>query len=298
VKLGICVLNWNAGPVLTESVESLLDASRLFVSDLVVVDNDSRDASVAQFRERFPEVQVIENPSNLGYARGNNVGARHLLDHGCDLLLFANPDVIVGEAALSALIRTLEAVLDAGCCGGLPINSKGISRAACRTKPSLLEKFVLYSPLSYLPMTRPLRRRHYLEPDSLDDGSPVFAISGAMVLFRAAAFHQIGGFDEATFLYEEELIAAERLAAAGWKTLISTSCRYFHSEAHSSRHMPYRRRLHFIHSEQYLLRRYYRLNTAALLLWRLYRHLESIPAYTKAFLQRFIPGPALAGFKR
>jgi GT2 family glycosyltransferase len=291
VKLGICILNWNAGAVLTDCVENLLEASKSFERELVVVDNNSSDASVAQLSARFPEVQVIANHSNLGYARGNNIGARHLLDRGCDLLLFANPDVIVSESALHALLRTLRNTPDAGCCGGLPMNSKGVSRAACRTKPSLFEKLVLYSPLSYIPITRPLRRRHYLNPDSLSDGSPVFAVSGAMVLFRAAAFQQIGGFDEATFLYEEELIAAEGLAAAGWKTLVATSCRYFHWEAHSSRHMPYRRRLHFIRSEQYLLRRYYRLNESWLFLWRVYRHLESVPAYLKAFITRFYSEP-------
>jgi GT2 family glycosyltransferase len=87
-------------------------------------------------------------------------------------------------------------------------------------------------------------------------------------------FQEAGGFDESTFLYEEELILAERLRSVGSFFVLSKGCRYFHEEARSTRLIPYRRRLHFINSEQYLLREYYKRNATLRLALRVWRYLE------------------------
>jgi GT2 family glycosyltransferase len=285
MKLGICVLNWNAGTDLTDCVASLLDCTLPAENTLVVVDNDSADNSIAHLTSRIPGVQIISNPRNFGFSKGHNIGARHLLADRCTMLLFVNPDVVVAKWTISGLLDTILASPLAGCCGGLPRNENGVSRMACRTRPSLYEKLVLYSPLSRVPFTRPAYQRHFLNPRGLGDGSDVFAICGALMLFRSEAFEQIGGFDEATFLYEEELIAAERLARSGWTTIVSPNCEYFHAEGRSTRQIPYGRRMRLVESEQYLLKEFYGLNTVSLLLWRLYRYLEWLPGLVRTILE-------------
>jgi GT2 family glycosyltransferase len=111
-------------------------------------------------------------------------------------------------------------------------------------------------------------------PEDLSDGQTVYAVCGACIAFRAEAFREIGGFDENTFLFEEEFIIAERLLMKGWVTVVTTSSRYFHLEGLSTVQTPYRRRLHFFRSENYLLRRYYGWNRAACALMRAYRFAE------------------------
>jgi N-acetylglucosaminyl-diphospho-decaprenol L-rhamnosyltransferase len=157
---------------------------------------------------------------------------------------------------------------------------------ACRTKPSRYEKLVLYGPLWRLPFVRPAYKRHFLDPAKINEGAAVYAVAGSLLLFRALVFQMIGGFDEATFLYEEELIIGERLQRAGWTTLVATDCNYFHAEAASTCQIPYRRRMYFIDSEQHLLREYYQLGAGSRHLWRLYRYLELIPGFLRTWLQQ------------
>jgi N-acetylglucosaminyl-diphospho-decaprenol L-rhamnosyltransferase len=274
VRLGICVLNWNAGAILTRCVKQLVSFSDVCGADIVVVDNASSDGSPDAAAAIAPSIHMIRSLSNLGFARGHNVGARYLLDRGCDYLLFINPDVLITPLALRALVETLVRTPEAGCCGGLPLNEKGVSRMACRNRPSPGEKLFLYGPFARLSITRHLASRHFVDYQKLQNGSPVYAVSGACILFRAIAFKEINGFDEATFLYEEEFIISERLESRGWKTVISTACSYLHSEAHSTSQIPNRRRLHFIRSEQYLLKRYYRWSAGVLLSFRVFRLIE------------------------
>ena len=115
---------------------------------------------------------------------------------------------------------------------------------------------------------------HILDPKDLPDSAEVYAVSGACIAFRSEAFVDIGGFDENTFLYEEEFIIAERLISGGWNTVLSKRANYGHVEALSSDRIPYRRRLYFIASEQYFLRHYYRWNWLALRLIQGIRYIE------------------------
>ena len=273
-RLGVCVLNWNAGPILTRCVQQLMSSSDVCGPDVVVVDNASSDGSADAAASAAPCIHIVRSSSNVGFARGHNLGARYLLDRECDYLLFINPDVLITPAALRSLVETLSNEPRAGCCGGLPINERGVSRMACRNKPSPGDKLFLYGPAVRLSFTKPLFSRHFLDYRKLQDGSPVYAISGACILFRAIAFKDINGFDEATFLYEEEFIISEKLEARGWKTVVSTSSNYFHDEAHSTSQIPNRRRLHFIRSEQYLLKRYYGYSASVLWSFRIFRLIE------------------------
>src|SRR5678815_4947623 len=121
VLLGICVLNWNAGTALIDCLRSIEMASRNIPSRIIVVDNCSSDDSVSLARRHFPALQVIENPSNMGYSAGNNTGARALLAQACNFLMFVNPDVVLDELTIPALLRILLLNQNAGCAGGMPV---------------------------------------------------------------------------------------------------------------------------------------------------------------------------------
>lgn len=272
-EVGICILNWNAGPMLKQCVEHV-DRATQGSAELIVVDNHSSDNSVADLKCSFPGVSILQNQANFGYAKGNNLGARYLLEHGCTRLLFLNPDVVLQADSFVALLHALDRSPTAGCAGGLSFNDEGVSRMSARSKPTSIEKIVLYGPLNRLPGFRRFRARHFISPQTLQDGSAVYAVTGACLLFKAKAFDDAGGFDENTFLYEEEFTMAERLLRSGWSTILAKSCRYFHAEAHSTDQMPYQRRLHFVQSEQYLLRAYYGWSAIARCSLKAYRLLE------------------------
>jgi GT2 family glycosyltransferase len=272
--VGVCILNWNAGEALVSCVRHLLSAPMPFPVSLVVVDNCSSDDSLVRLRQEFPSVTLIENAKNLGYAAGNNVGARSLVACGCDYLVFVNPDVTLPIESLAGLIETLASVSLAGCAGGVPVTPSGRPADIARRRPSVLEKIIAYGPLRHVPLLERLSRGHWITREEIRAGASVYAVSGACVAFRAQAFREIGGFDENTFLFEEELIVAERLHAAGWRVVVAADAVYSHQRGLCTSKMPYRRHLHFHRSESYLLRRYYGWSALSCFFLRSFRWVE------------------------
>ena len=257
VRIGVCVLNWNAGEMLQRCVDAVVVSLASLPHEVVIVDNASSDGSTEAATERYPEISVLRNTENVGYAKGNNVGLRHLIERGCELLLVLNPDAIINRETVPAMAAALKQSSHAGCCGGIQEGTLGISRMSCRTKPTPAQVAILYGPLARL-SSQPFRANHFVDAIPLPDGAEVYAVSGACMLMRRTAFEEAGGFDEATFLYCEEFILAERLSAKGWSTVVSNRARYFHVEAHCTDQIATLRRVHFIRSEQYLLKFYFR----------------------------------------
>lgn len=272
--VGVCILSWNSAANLISCIEGI-DAQQIPAKTItVVVDNASSDNSVRRVRERYPQLHVIENSSNKGYAAGNNVGARFLLNRGCHFLVFLNPDVVLQNDSLEKLIAALDLPSRSGCAGGVPVTPLGKFNAAARTRPSALEKIVIYGPLRRVPVLMNHCRRHLISHEFLRDGEEIYAAYGACIAFRSEAFREMGLFDEHTFLYEEEFITAERLQRKGWRTVLCTDARYSHVVGASTSLIPYRRRLHFIASEQYLVSKYYGYPFWGRLALRAYRSAE------------------------
>jgi GT2 family glycosyltransferase len=273
----VCILNWNSGGHLTLCVGSVQRALAGGRYTLVVVDNRSTDESLHLLKEAFPDVGILQTNENLGYARGNNVGARFLLSQSCAPLLFLNPDVVITREAIEELVGALRRQPAAGCAGG---TNRSDPNRSFRKRPSPLEKLIVYGVIRHQPgplgriFTRYYRKfaaRHFLRPEDLASGDRVYAVSGACMIFQAPAFAAIGGFDESTFLYEEEFIVSEKLLTAGLETVAAPGAVYDHVGAQSTRRIAARAKLHFIRSEQYLLERYYRwpfLGRMALLVYR------------------------------
>jgi hypothetical protein len=234
--------------------------------EIVVVDNHSSDNSVTIAEQQYggPTVKIISSPINTGYSRGNNIGARYLLERGCKYLAFVNPDVTVRADTLARMQDALTDNQDAGCVGGIAIISGRPSKGCFRTKPTFTEKFWLYSSARYFPVlhswlsgiTESLENRHLLPISS--SVQPVYAVSGACIMFPADIFAEIGGFDESTFLFQEEFIISERLLRAGRKVYACPDAIYDHLLGHSVGVHPLRSYWFLIKSEQHLTRTYYK----------------------------------------
>jgi len=112
-QVTIIVLNWNG---LADTLECLESLAQLHYPtyEVVVVDNGSTDESVEIIRAGFPQVTLIENDENLGFAEGNNVGLRHALECGADYVLLLNNDTVVDPSFLTELIAVAEADQEIG----------------------------------------------------------------------------------------------------------------------------------------------------------------------------------------
>lgn len=112
----IIILNWNGWQDSAACIRSC-QALSYPNYEVLLVDNGSSDDSVAQLRERFPNLKIIENSENLGFAGGNNPGIKHALDQGADYIWLLNNDTQVDPEALSELVRTAEAAAEIGMVG-------------------------------------------------------------------------------------------------------------------------------------------------------------------------------------
>lgn len=112
----VLILNWNRRDDTVECLESLR-AVKFPRLATVVVDNGSTDGSVCHIRDHFPEVTVIENRVNLGFAGGNNVGIQYALKMGADAVLLLNNDTIVAPDFVDELVRVCATDPRIGMCG-------------------------------------------------------------------------------------------------------------------------------------------------------------------------------------
>ncbi len=115
-KVSVLVLNWNRKADTLECLESLRNVDYPNF-EIVVVDNASTDDSVAAIRQAYPDVVVLQNSDNLGYAEGNNVGIRYALKNGSDYVFVLNNDTVVDANVLTPLVETMEREPDVAVAG-------------------------------------------------------------------------------------------------------------------------------------------------------------------------------------
>jgi GT2 family glycosyltransferase/nucleoside-diphosphate-sugar epimerase len=219
------IVNYNAGPFLRACVDSLL-ASPMKI-EIIVVDNASSDGSLEALRS-LPQVQVIQNAANLGFAAGCNVGARRA---GAEFLLFLNPDCFFKPSALGRLLEALRADERVGMVGGLLANPDGSEQAGGRRAvPTPWRSFVRAFGLVRFSNRWPrLFFDLHLHKQSLpQEPIEVEAISGACMLVRRESVLDVGDWDEGYFLHCEDLDWCMRFRKKGWKILFVPSARITH----------------------------------------------------------------------
>jgi len=103
-RVGVVLLNWNSADLTRDCLRSVLDGT-VVPGAIVVVDNGSQDNSVVRIRADFPQVAVLENGENKGFAEGSNIGIRHLLSKSMDWIWVLNNDTVVDSTCLEHLLE-------------------------------------------------------------------------------------------------------------------------------------------------------------------------------------------------
>ena len=213
-------VSYNTRDLLGECLDTLFAGlERSGVSAQVwVVDNGSTDGSADMVRQRFPDVHLIAQDENLGFAAANNLALRRLALEGKAAprhILFLNPDTRVVGDALGALVRFLDGTPQAGVAGARLVYGDGRFQHSAFAFPGLTQIFLDFFPLHRLLDSR-LNGRY---PRSLYEAGVPFAVDhplGAAFLVRREVWAQVGGFDERFFMYCEEIDLCRRIKGAGW----------------------------------------------------------------------------------
>jgi GT2 family glycosyltransferase len=191
----------------------------------IVVDAASTDGSAELVAGAEHRVALVRLPENPGYGAAVNAGAERASG---ELLLILNADTWAGEGAVRELVAALEAAPHAGAAGPRLVNVDGSLQQSVRGFPTPWRLATEYFFLRWLaPRSKALNSFY---ASGFDHATPCVAefVVGAAMLLRRDAFEQVGGFDPAFFMYDEEVDLCYRLAAAGRQTLFVPSAEVGH----------------------------------------------------------------------
>lgn len=214
-NLSIVVVSWNTCDLLKACLSSVFENAGDLKLEVFVVDNASTDESPSMVRKCFPQVRLIENKTNVGFAAANN-----LMFSQCsaDFVLLLNSDTIVLGNALQILVEFMRANPTAGAVGPRLLHPRLQLRVlGCGYQPTLWHEFNHQFGLSQLFPHSSLFRGIHLFTNLHDDRvREVEWISGACLLVRKSVIEQIGGLNERWFMYAEDMEWCRRMIAAGW----------------------------------------------------------------------------------
>ena len=229
------IVNYNAGEFLRSCVDSLLNCP--LETEVIVVDNASTDHSLDALAG-LPNVQIIKNATNVGFATACNVGIRVA---SAPFLLFLNPDCSFKPDTLIRLLEAMRFDERVGMVGGLLVNPDGTEQAGGRRAiPTPWRSFVRAFGLARFADRWPrLFFDFHLHKQPLPNHNiEVEAISGACMMVRREAIQDVGEWDERYFLHCEDLDWCMRFRQKGWKILFVPSARVAHALGVSSRSRP------------------------------------------------------------
>jgi hypothetical protein len=226
MDLSVIIVNYKARDLLLECLAALApDLSRL-ESETVVVDNDSRDGTPQALAARFPGVRLIANAENAGYGRAVNQGIRVT---GGEFVLVMNPDCEPRPGAVSALLDYLRAHPRAAIAGPRLLRGDGGIEHSARGFPDHLTfLFNRYSLLTRLFPNNRYSRRYLLSDWDHLSVREVDWLSGAFLMVRRTAIDQVGGFDEAFFMFNEDVDWCRRMKLAGWANVYVPDAQVVH----------------------------------------------------------------------
>lgn len=199
------------------------------LAEVFVADNASTDGSADMVRERFPQVHLIENRENLGFAAANNQAIRQ--SQGRYILLL-NPDTIVRGDAVAALIDFMEANPQAGVAGAKLLYPDGRLQHSAFAFPTLPMAFFDFFPLNHRLINSRLNGRY--PRHWYDRPFPIDHPLGACFMVRREVIDQVGLFDERFFIYCEEIDWCIRIKEAGWQIYCVPAAEVVHHAAQST----------------------------------------------------------------
>ena len=230
--LSVAVVSFNTRDLLRACLSALTarQGDGEATLEITVADNGSTDGSAAMVRAEFPEVRVLETGENLGFGRANNLA---LQDARGRAVCLANSDAEVLPGALARAQAYLDAHPEAGLVGGQLLWPDGRAQTSWGEDPTL--RGVWQEQTFWGALRAKTARGEPSLPHPPDVPRDVPQISGAFMLIRKEAWRQIGGFDPAYFMYNEDVDLNVRLRRAGWRIVFLPDVRITHHLGASSR---------------------------------------------------------------
>lgn len=219
-KTAVVILNWNGETFLKKFLPIVIKQTPKSLADVIVADNASTDGSVAMLRHTFPDIRIIQNSTNGGFAKGYNKALEQV---SAEYYVLLNSDVEVTENWLEPVIRMMDT--DQTIAAAQP-KIRSWHRKAYFEYAGAAGGFI--DQYGY-PFCRGRIFQH-LEKDigQYDDETEIFWATGACMFVRAKAYHELGGLDEDFFAHMEEIDFCWRLKQKGYKIMYQPDSVVYH----------------------------------------------------------------------
>lgn len=232
-KVSIVIVNYNVEYFLEQCLNSVEKALKNVNGEVLIVDNNSIDNSVAMVRDKFPQFTLIENKKNVGFSIANNQAMK--IAKG-EYILLLNPDTVVEEDGFEKVIHFMDEHPDAGCLGVKMVDGKG--RFLPESKRGLPTPMVAFWKLfgfsNLFPKSKIFAKYHlgYLDKDSTHK---VQILCGAYMFMRAEALDKVGLLDEAFFMYGEDIDLSYRIEKGGYNNYYYPETSIIHYKGESTK---------------------------------------------------------------
>lgn len=254
--LSIIIVSYNVREFLYQTINSVQRSLQGISSEIIVVDNASWDGSAAMVQKDFPEVNLISNTTNVGFAKANNLA---IDESQGEYLIFLNPDTIVQEDTFQTLLDFFSQHPKAGVVGCKILNPDGSLQLSCRRSiPTPWVGFTKLVGLSKLfPKSKLFGKYNltYLNPDEITE---VEAISGSFMMTSRTIINHVGRFDDRFFMYGEDLDLCHRVYNAGWKIYYVPTTQIIHYKGSSSTEAQFDTLLQFYRAMLLFVRKHFK----------------------------------------
>lgn len=250
--ISVIIVSWNVRELLANCLRSVLAQTGLALQ-VIVVDSASSDGSPELVAEQFPQVELVACQENVGFPRGNNLGLERANGR---FILLLNPDTIVHGDALARMVSYLQQNPAVGVVGPQLLNDDGSVQSSRRCFPTLWT--ALFESTWLQPLAPQAVLDHYYARDVGDGATAVVQwVMGACLMTRQEVVAQVGGLDEAYFMYSEELDYCRRIHEAGWQVVYYPEAQVTHLSGKSSEQAVTQRHINFNRAKLRYFRKYH-----------------------------------------
>ncbi len=239
IAISIVIVTYKSKGYIARCLESIREASQGLTTEIIVVDNASGDGLREFLCAGFPEVILIENEKNEGFAKGVNQGAKRASGH---YLYILNPDTQLYPDTLKIMLNFIKRHPICCLAGGRTVDENGRSIPNCRSLPHIAN--LIQYPISVLLQDKRLRkpRRSLLDlweqNETIDVTKYNGYITGASILTKLDFFKEIGMFDEQYFLASEDCDLGLRITRSGFHAFLVTEASLVHFAGRSASKNP------------------------------------------------------------
>jgi len=214
MQLSVIILNYNVRYFLEQCVRAVQTAIQDLDAEIIVVDNDSSDDSCAMIKSEFPDILLIQNTTNVGFTKGNNIGVAQAQG---EFICILNPDTVVAEDTFSKLVAFAQNKSQLGMVGCQLIDGSG--QFLPESKRGIPTPWVAFTKITGLYKFFPswsICTKYYAQHLLPNQTGEVEILVGAFLFMRKEVYTEVGGFDENCFMYADDIDLSYSLLKKGY----------------------------------------------------------------------------------